>query len=153
MVLGCANQHLFPGTVQALAWGQGGRQPCSSVAAPMLRGFSDTDPGCSALAGSGQGTAAAVPQVKPSVRFRRKPEWSLLAAGRQQEEGADKVMLWPMRAQQVPGMCTTSNLRFSALHLPLVGRVMGSCCCHELLSCHCTYRMQCILSCLTLHFL
>lgn len=150
--LGCANQHLFPGTVQALAWGWVRCQPRSSAAAPVPRGSSDTDPGCSMPAGSGQGTAVAVPQVTPSVRFRNKPERSLLAGGRQQEEGADKVMLCPVRTQQVPGMCVTSNLWSSSLCLPLVGRVMGSCCFHELLSCHSTYRVQCILSCLTIFY-
>lgn len=48
--------------------------------------------------------------------------------------------------------CAPGNFWFSLLHLPLVERAMGSCCCHELLSCHCSDRVRCILSCLMLNF-
>lgn len=151
MFLSSDNQHLFPGSVQALPRSWGWCHPCSAAATPALRGLSDTYPDCSVLAGWGQGTAVAEPQKKPLVQFRWKPESSLLAAGRQQEEGADKVMMWPMRAQQAPGMCATPDF-FHFIFLWWEEWWAGHSC-HELLSCYHTCRMQRILSCLTLNFL
>lgn len=113
------DQHSFPGSIQELAWGWSWCHPCSAT---PVRGLSYTSPGCFVLAGWGQGTAAAEPQEKPFLQFRWKPETSLLAAGRQQEEGTDKIKPWPIGAS-VRNVC---HPRFIPFHLPLVGRVMGS---------------------------